>query len=243
MERENVSILLPSSGKSITVRIDKKQMKTCRLKVYPDRSVQFSVPDSVSDEWIIKYLNQKSEWLERKIDLFVATTGYAATNEIRNGFSIRMFGEDLIFSVSESSKNYIYREGRNICIGSKNPNDQTGLMKQFETWWRKESLKFLEKRVNELYLIIKKYGKPLPKVQLRKMKTLWGSCSVNRAVVTFNQYLIKAKPVCIDYVVLHELVHFIYPNHSKQFYDFLSIHMPDWKARKKILDQDVVHGL
>ena len=243
MERENVLIILPSSGKPIVVRIDRKHMRTCRLKVYPDQSVQFSVPDSVSDEWIIKYLNQKSEWLERKIDLFVATTGYAATNEIRNGFSIRMFGEDLIFSVSESSKNYIYREGRNICIGSKNPNDQTGLMNQFETWWRKESLEFLEKRVNELYPIIKKYGKPLPKVQLRKMKTLWGSCSVNRAVVTFNQYLIKAKPVCIDYVVLHELVHFIYPNHSKQFYDFLSIHMPDWKARKKILDQDVVHGL
>lgn len=243
MERENVSIILPSSGKSIVIRIDRKHMKTCRLKVYPDQSVQFSVPDSVSDEWIIKYLNQKSEWIERKIALFVATTGYAATNEIRNGFSIRMFGEDLIFSVSESSKNYIYREGRNICIGSKNPNDQTGLMKQFETWWRKESLEFLEKRVNELYLIIKKYGKPLPKVQLKKMKTLWGSCSVNRAVVTFNQYLIKAKPACIDYVILHELVHFIYPNHSKQFYDFLSIHMPDWKARKKILDQDVVHGL
>ena len=154
-----------------------------------------------------------------------------------------MFGEDLIFSVSESSKNYIYREGRNICIGCKNPNDQAELMKQFETWWRKESLNFLEKRVDEWYLIIKKYGKPLPKIQLRKMKTLWGSCSVNREVVTFNQYLIKAKPACIDYVVLHELVHFIYPNHSKRFYDFLSIHMPDWKARKKVLDQDVVHGL
>ena len=84
---------------------------------------------------------------------------------------------------------------------------------------------------------------PLPKVQVRKMKTLLGSCSLNRDAITFNQYLIKAKPACIDYVVLHELVHFIYPNHSKQFYDFLSIYMPDWKERKKVLDQDVVHGL
>lgn len=47
----------------------------------------------------------------------------------------------------------------------------------------------------------------------------------------------------IDYVVLHELVHFLYPNHSKQFYAFLSNYMPDWKERKRILDQDVVHGL
>ena len=202
---ESVSIVLPSSGKSIFVKIDRKHMKTCRLKVYPDQSVHFSVPNSVSGEWITKYLNQKSEWIEQKIDLFAATTGYASTNEIRNGFSVRMLGEDLLFSVSESSKNYIYREGRNICIGNNNPNDQVNLMTQFETWWRKESL--------------------------------------NREVITFNQYLIKAKPACIDYVVLHELVHFIYPNHSKQFYDFLSIYMPDWKMRKKVLDQDVVHGL
>ena len=115
-------------------------------------------------------------------------------------------------------------------------------MEQFEKWWRNESVRFLEKRIAEYYPIIKKYDKSLPKVQVRKMKTLWGSCSINRGVITFNQYLIKAKPACIDYVVLHELVHFIYPNHSRQFYDFLSIYMPDWKERKIMLDQDVVHG-
>ena len=53
--------------------------------------------------------------------------------------------------------------------------------------------------------------------------------SVQRGVVTFNQYLVKAKPACIKYVILHELVHFIYLNRSKLFYDFLSIHMPNWK--------------
>lgn len=240
---DNIPIVLPSSGKSIVIKIDRKHMKTCRLKVYPDQTVQFSVPNGISNEWIANYLSQKAEWIERKLEIFAATTGYASTNEIRNGFSIKMFGDDLIFSVSESPKNYIYREGRNICVGNKSPNNQTLLMKQFETWWRKESLAFLESRVNEYYPVIQKYGKPIPKIQLRKMKTLWGSCSVNRGVITFNQYLIKAKPACIDYVVLHELVHFLYPNHSKQFYDFLSIYMPDWKLRKKTLDQDVVHGL
>jgi len=91
--------------------------------------------------------------------------------------------------------------------------------------------------------IIEKYKLPKPKIALRKMKTLWGSCSPGRGIVTFNQYLTKAKPACIEYVVLHELVHFLYPNHSRQFYNFLSSHMPDWKDRERILDQGVVHGL
>ena len=43
--------------------------------------------------------------------------------------------------------------------------------------------------------------------------------------------------------VAEELVHFLYPNHSKHFYAFLSNYMPDWKERKLVLDQDVVHGL
>lgn len=240
---EFVEIILPSTKKAISVTVERKKMKTCRLKIYTDQTVAISVPLSVPANWIQNFLEQKSGWIERKLERFAATTGYASTNEIRNGYSIKMFGEDLIFSVTKSDKNFIYREAKTICIGNIDPNNQENLMKQFEKWWRSESISFLEKRVAEYYPIIKKYDKHLPKVQVRKMKTLWGSCSVNREVVTFNQYLIKAKPACIDYVVLHELVHFIYPNHSKQFYDFLSIYMPDWKERKTILDQDVVHGL
>ncbi|MBY9021665.1 MAG: DUF45 domain-containing protein [Candidatus Lokiarchaeota archaeon] len=46
-----------------------------------------------------------------------------------------------------------------------------------------------------------------------------------------------------EYIVLHELVHFLYPKHNKEFYNFLSIYMPDWKERKKILDYEVVQGI
>ena len=66
---------------------------------------------------------------------------------------------------------------------------------------------------------------------------------IARHVITFNFYLIKARMPYIDYVALHELVHFLYPNHSKQFYAFLSNYMPDWKERKLVLDQEVVHEL
>lgn len=240
---EKLEIILPSSKQLISVSVDRKNMKTCRLKIYTDQTVVISVPSSVPKEWIQIFLEQKANWIEKKLERFAATIGYASTNEIRNGYSIKMFGEDLIFSVSKTDKNYIYREAKTICIGNTDPNNQEKLMEQFEKWWRNESVRFLEKRIAEYYPIIKKYDKSLPKVQVRKMKTLWGSCSINRGIITFNQYLIKAKPACIDYVVLHELVHFIYPNHSRQFYDFLSIYMPDWKERKKILDLDVVHGL
>ena len=238
---ESIDILLPSS-ESVSVSVYRKKMKTCRLKVYPDRSVAVSVPKTISSDWIRNFLMQKSVWIEKKLKQFEKVTGYAATTEIRDGQSIKMLGEDLILSVSESKKSYIYREGKTIYIGSQDIRNQEKLLQKFEKWWRKEALQILQTRVEVLYPIIEKYNIDRPTVTVRKMKTLWGSCSVNRKVVTFNYYLIMAGPACVDYIVLHELVHFIYPNHSRQFYDFLSIYMPDWKERKKALNEEVVLG-
>lgn len=58
-----------------------------------------------------------------------------------------------------------------------------------------------------------------------------------------NRELIKAPKFCIDYVVLHELGHFKYHNYDPEFYTFMTILMPDWKQRKKILDEEVVRVL
>ena len=81
------------------------------------------------------------------------------------------------------------------------------------------------------------------KTAIKKMKTLWGSCSKHFNKITLNEYLLKADIRCIEYVVFHELTHLIYNAHNKDFYDFLTIYMPDWKERKKRLDLEVVQGL
>ena len=70
------------------------------------------------------------------------------------------------------------------------------------------------------------------------MKSRWGSCIPSRNKVIFNLNLIKTPMCCIEYVVLHELSHLKYQNHSKNFYNFISIFMPDWKERKKILNKE-----
>lgn len=240
---EIYDIFLPELKITVSIIIERKTMKTCRLKVFPDKTIKFSVPKNTSKLWVVQYLNSKKQWLSKKIQVFEKTNGYAATHEIRSGISIRYLGEDLIFSVNQSNKNVVYREGKKIYIYTDNINDQSRIFAQFDKWWRKESLKVINAQIEKLYPIIEKYKINRPEVMLRKMKTLWGSCSPHRGVIRFNQYLTKATPVCIEYVVLHELIHFLYPNHSKQFYNFLSNYMPDWKERKKILDLYVVHGL
>jgi hypothetical protein len=68
------------------------------------------------------------------------------------------------------------------------------------------------------------------------MKTRWGSCNYHKKFINLNLELIKKSRKSIEYVVFHELVHLIHPNHSPKFYNYLTLYMPDWKLRKEILE-------
>lgn len=82
-----------------------------------------------------------------------------------------------------------------------------------------------------------------PKLLICQMEKRWSSCSTKTHRIQLNSELIYAPTYCIDYVIVHELVHFLHPNHSKQFYEMLTLLMLDWKERKKKLDQDVIREL
>ena len=91
--------------------------------------------------------------------------------------------------------------------------------------------------ISELYPMFRKYGVDTPILRIRDMETRWGSCLAKKGIITLNKRLIEAPRNCIEYVVMHELCHFIHPNHSKQFYSFLTMLMPDWRQRKALLEK------
>jgi predicted metal-dependent hydrolase len=228
---------------AISVAIERKNISACRLKVFPSQKIKFSVPAETSSEWIVSYLQSKKDWIAQKLESFKKTKGYEATEEIYHGMSIRMLGQDMLFSVHKAEKPLVYIEYRTIHLNMPVPHSPQALTRLFEKWWRKQAQDLYGEILDSLYPIIGKHGIKKPALLVRKMQTLWGSSSPHGNSITLNFYLLKARKPCIEYVVLHELVHFLYPNHSKGFYDFLTLHMPDWKNRKKILDNDVVRGL
>jgi len=217
----------------IQVAVERKKMKTCRLKVYPDGTVKMSVPKLTSKKWISEYLESKSRWIYGKVGEFKRKRISTVDTDLQSGAAVRFLGDDLLTVVSESSKQHVYIVGGMLCINTPDVNDTGKIHKLFEKWWKNESLKYLNVLVDKYYPVIEHHGLPRPVISLRKMKTLWGSCSVGKGKITFNFDLTKADPATVEYIVLHELVHFLHPNHSKQFYDYLGKYMPDWKERRK----------
>jgi len=83
-----------------------------------------------------------------------------------------------------------------------------------------------------------KMGLFCSEVKFRKMKSRWGSCN-SKGVITLNKKLIKTPEICIDYVVVHELAHLKYFNHSKRFHALVDRYSPDAKKAKEILSRVV----
>ena len=93
------------------------------------------------------------------------------------------------------------------------------------------------KLLTEIYPLVQPLGVAMPRLRVRQMVSRWGSCQTQKGIITLNTQLMAAPQACIEYVILHELCHFLQPNHSKHFYALLDQLMPDWLERKKQLNQ------
>ena len=76
---------------------------------------------------------------------------------------------------------------------------------------------------------------PGPELRLRRMKSQWGNCHWRQGYITLNTALARCPETLRDYVALHELVHFVHPDHGPGFYGLMDRLMPDWRQRRKEL--------
>ena len=75
-------------------------------------------------------------------------------------------------------------------------------------------------------------------IKFVRVKSYWGQCSSN-GIIKFNIELMRAPRQCIEYIVIHELCHLVHHNHSPRFHELVGTYMPDWKARKALLEKTV----
>ena len=80
-------------------------------------------------------------------------------------------------------------------------------------------------------------NRKINRIVVRKMTTRWGSCNSRKGYINLSLNLIEKAPELVEYVVLHELAHLIYPHHQKSFYGFIAGLMPDFKTREQRLNK------
>lgn len=228
---------------NLPVTVTLKEINSVRLKVFPTGEIRLSVPLETPQSFIHDFLSQKSSWIDKQLRLFKQTEAVEKEDTIRTGTSTRILGRQLAIKIIESKQKRIIRDDLKLIIYTPNIYDQSDIDRQFFNWWQKTAKKYFLEQLERLFEIVGKHGVKRPILVVKKMQTLWGSCGRKNGIVNLNYYLYKAPVSCIEYVILHELIHFLYPRHDKNFYYFLTIYMPDWKERKQMLDYEIVLGV
>jgi len=108
--------------------------------------------------------------------------------------------------------------------------------KALDKYINKEIVKIYQDRLNYWYNVFEEKI-PIPNLKIRKMTSRWGVCNIRNHNVTLNYQLSKYDICCLDYVIVHELSHFIHPNHSKDFWNLVSKYYPQYKECRKMLKE------
>ena len=97
-----------------------------------------------------------------------------------------------------------------------------------DAWYKKQAKTLFLERLNENY---EHYTRtiPYPKLRIRKMTSRWGVCNIRTHIITLNLELIKRDISYLDYVIVHEMAHLVYGDHSRSFWKLVEENMPDYK--------------
>jgi len=232
------------NNQNISFYLIRKKVKNINITIKPEGDVIISANSNVSIDAIESLVEQKAFWIMKKIKYFKESQSEIKRQlEYISGESIRYLGKQYRLIVIKSDTEYIKFLKGYLYIYVKNDKDKKVKEKLFNSWLKEKTNVVYNEILDKVYYLVGKYGVPKPKIKIRVMKTRWGSSCLKDSTIVLNKNLIIAPKYCIEYVILHELIHFVYHNHNKQFYNLLSVLMPDWEIRKKILDEEIIKNV
>ena len=217
--------------------LERKPVKNINLRIRADQCVYVSAPKDVAAKMVDAFVVEKSAYILRALKKFKDRNRETVSeNNFVNGETVKFLGRNLRLKIKNATRSKVESDESYVTLYVKDVQDADLKKRVLETWLRKKCKDEITAICKKVYPQVKKYGIAFPEIQLREMVSRWGSCSPKKGFMTFNTALIAMPVSCIEYVVTHEFTHFLYPNHSKKFYQQLATFMPDWEERKKRLE-------
>ncbi len=223
-------------GEKVAFTVVRKKVKNINLRIRPDSTVVISAPKSVSYESIEQLVNKKASWIIKGIEHFDEKRSNNGRLEYVTGEIFQYLGSFYPLKVVQvKNREEVILDGEEFFLFVKDENDFSIKEKLINHWYKEQARILFHRTMDNMHPLVSTAGIERPSITLRSMKTRWGSCSWKRKKITLNIELVKTPLECIEYVLLHELVHFKHHRHDTKFYDYLADLMPDWKDRKKTL--------
>jgi len=224
----------------IKIEIIRKQIKNMHLYVLPpDGKVRLTAPKTVSEKVISDFILSKIDWIKKHRNKFAEMPKEKDIQYV-SGETVVLWGKEFRLEVIEYEGNRCYGKSGGILavddrliirVPSSCPKEKR---ERLVMEWYRDNLKAeIPQLLNKWQRII---GVKAEEWGVRFMKTRWGTCNIKDRRIWLNLRLAQKPPECLEYVLVHELVHLLERRHSHEFKNYMKKFLPGWEETKALLN-------
>jgi predicted metal-dependent hydrolase len=217
----------------IPIEVSKKSIKNMHLYVKPPNGyVTVSAPLAMSDEAIERFVRTKISWVKKQIGKFDDQPRQSMREHV-SGETLYVWGKQYYLQTICGNKNSLALSGDRAILTVR----EKSTVEQRENYVREWYRRLLK---TEIALVLPKWekitGLKANSWHTKYMISRWGTCNIKKRKIWLNLQLAKKTPECLDYVILHELVHLIEKKHNERFISLMDKYLPMWREIKVTLN-------
>lgn len=219
----------------ISIEVEKKDIKNIHLSVYPPHGkVRIAAPEHMNIDTIRVFAINKLKWIKKQQSVF-QNQERESPREFLSGESHFFKGERYLLKIIEHQvKPQIILKHSTIEMYIR-PNTSTKKRKEILDEWYRQQLKsvipsMIEKWESKMGVKANDFG-------VKIMRTKWGTCNIEAKRIWLNLELAKKPLVCLEYIVVHELVHLLERSHNAVFVKYMDEFMPKWRFHRDELNR------
>lgn len=217
----------------IPIEVCKKNIKNMHLYVKaPNGHVMVSAPHSMSDAAIEHFVRTKATWIKKQVANFNNQLRQSERKYV-SGESIYVWGKQYYLQIEYGNKSSLVLSGDKAILTVREESST----EQRESFIREWDRKILKAEITRL---LPKWesrtGLEVSGWQTKYMTTRWGTCNEKTGKIWLNLQLAKKTPECLEYVILHELIHLVEKKHNEHFFSMMDKYMPMWREIKNSLN-------
>lgn len=218
------------------IDVIKKNIKNLHLSVHPPSGrIRIASPSRLSDETIRLFAISKLPWIKKHIKRF-NNQDRQTEREYISGESHYVFGTRYLLNVipTNSKSQVTIRNRKFIDLYVKEGSTKAQRAKLLNEWYRhqlKDQMPALiDKWEKEIGVGVNEWG-------IKKMKTRWGSCNIKSKRIWINLELAKKPIECLEYIIVHEMIHLLVRKHNEKFKAYMNKFVPQWSQYKEELNR------
>jgi predicted metal-dependent hydrolase len=222
----------------IEIEIVKKDIQNMHLNVMPPSGkVRISAPYGTSDDAINLFAVKKISWIKKQVEKFKCQQRQTEREYI-TGESHYLWGRRYKLEIRYSNKgNSIEVKGNKMILTVREKSTRQQRESYVNEWYRAELKDKLPHWVKKWENII---GVKAYAVGVKNMLTRWGTCNSETKRILVNLQLAKKPVKCLEYILIHELVHLREKTHTNRFVEHMDSYMPDWRVVKDELNSFIM---